>query len=214
MASIHKRGGVWYIYYRVDGHKVRRRVSRSKKIAQLALSDVIVKLEKKQLGFAPPPKKHTKPLDEFLEEYRKYSETNHRDATVVRYGAIIDNFTEFLKERPEGDRDVAPALGERPHLPLGHRAAADHHDLLALQVQQKREVAHSIPHVALDPDCTRNSRTRPGNGAVWRSGGNRRRCCTGSVAVCDTVLGTSKIRVDAARRPPCPAAASQPQSRA
>jgi site-specific recombinase XerD len=101
MASIYKRGGVWYIYYRVDGHKVRRRVSRSKKIAQLALSDVIVKLEKKQLGFAPPPKKHAKPIAEFLEEYRKYSETNHRDATVVRYGAIIDNFTRFLEERPE-----------------------------------------------------------------------------------------------------------------
>lgn len=101
MASIYKRAGVWYIYYRVDGKRVRRRVSRSKKIAQLALSDVIVKLEKKQLGFAPPPKKHAKPIDEFLEEYRKYSETNHRDATTTRYKAIINNFKEFLGERPE-----------------------------------------------------------------------------------------------------------------
>jgi len=101
MASIYKRGSVWYIYYRVDGHKVRRRVSRSKKIAQLALSDVIVKLEKKQLGFSPPPKKHAKPLDEFLEEYRKYSDTNHRDATVIRYKAIVDNFMGFLSEYPD-----------------------------------------------------------------------------------------------------------------
>jgi len=65
-------------------------------VAELALADITVKLEKKEAGFVPPTKKKDKGIGEFFREFEKYSGTNHRPNTVRRYQAIVDNFKAFL----------------------------------------------------------------------------------------------------------------------
>lgn len=52
-----KNGTYWYLDYAVDGRRIRKRVGKSKKLAQLALADVQVKLERKELGFQSKDKK-------------------------------------------------------------------------------------------------------------------------------------------------------------
>ena len=37
-----KKGAIWYLDYAVDGKRVRKRVGRSKKLAELALADTQV----------------------------------------------------------------------------------------------------------------------------------------------------------------------------
>ena len=46
MATIYKRGGKWYLNYSLNGKRVRKSVSRSKKIAKLALAQTEVNIGK------------------------------------------------------------------------------------------------------------------------------------------------------------------------
>src|SRR3989304_2254736 len=94
MGSIYQRKNVYYIDYRLGGRRVRRRVGPSKRIAELALKDVEVKIAKKELGF--PVEEQDPTLKEFFTEYMKFCETNHSRATNERYRAIIDNFLSYL----------------------------------------------------------------------------------------------------------------------
>lgn len=100
MPGIYKRGSVYYLYYRLDGRRIRKRIGTSKKIAELALADVTVKIEKRQIGFSDPPKKRDHEIGAFFDEFKKFSQANHRPNTVRRYQAITDNFTAFLKTQP------------------------------------------------------------------------------------------------------------------
>ena len=188
MASIYKRGKVWYIYYRVDGKRIRRRVGTSKKVAQLALSDVVVKLEKKQLGFVPPPKKQSKPIKDFLAEYENYSETNHRPATVVRYAAIMDNFEDFLDDHPEVITlsDLSGKLFEEykthrrrtPTTANGHKKGEARKGVVPGEVQQL-----ALPHAGVEQreedGSLADQQTSPGSALVlqrsWCSRGRSSR---------------------------------------
>ena len=49
MARIYKRGQSWYIDVRVKGQRFRKKVGTSKKIAELALSDAVVKIEREDV---------------------------------------------------------------------------------------------------------------------------------------------------------------------
>ena len=40
MASIYKRGKVWYVDYRVGGRRIRNKVGTSKKVAELTLKNI------------------------------------------------------------------------------------------------------------------------------------------------------------------------------
>jgi len=51
MASIYKRGGVWYLSFYLDGRRIRKRVGRSKRIAELARQETEVKLAKNEIGW-------------------------------------------------------------------------------------------------------------------------------------------------------------------
>lgn len=64
-----KKGSRWYLDYQVDGRRVRKRVGKSKRIAELALADMEVKLDRRELGLAPADKK----LDELIAEYLRHS---------------------------------------------------------------------------------------------------------------------------------------------
>jgi len=95
MGSIFKRGKVWYLDIRVNGHRIRKRVGSSKKIAELALRDSEVKAARQEFGFAQ--KDIT--IDKFIEQYLDYSRANHRESTSNRYRAVLDHFTTFLRNK-------------------------------------------------------------------------------------------------------------------
>jgi len=96
MGSIYKRRGSWYVDTRLQGRRYRKRVGKSKHLAELALKDLELKAERNQLGFL---ERKEIPLSAFLDEFRTYSQANHRPATVARYKAVVQNFSQFVQER-------------------------------------------------------------------------------------------------------------------
>ncbi len=88
MARIYKRDRVWYLDIRVSGWRIRKRIGTSKKIAQLALQDAVVKAERQEFGFA----KKDISIPKFIEQFLEYSAANHRSATTNRYRAVTDHF--------------------------------------------------------------------------------------------------------------------------
>lgn len=88
-----KKGVYWYLDYAVDGRRLRKRVGRSKKLADLALADIQVKLERKELGFQAKDKG----LAAFIEEYLAYSKSNKARQSYERDTFIIKNFTGFIQ---------------------------------------------------------------------------------------------------------------------
>jgi len=95
MASIYKRGRVWYISYYINGKRVRKRVGTSKKLAELARKEVEVKIAKGELGWEEV-KDPT--FQDFQEKYLAYLKTNTRPRTYIRYRNALDHFTDFLEE--------------------------------------------------------------------------------------------------------------------
>jgi len=96
VATIYKREGVYYIDYRVDGKRIRKRIGRSKQIAELALKDIEVQIAKGEIGFV----QEDRSIFDFLKQYLEFSKTNHSPATYNRYRAIIDHFQRFLDQHP------------------------------------------------------------------------------------------------------------------
>lgn len=96
MATLRYRGGTYFIDYRVNGRRIRKAVGPSKKIAELALKDLEVKLAKNEIGFITKDADLSKLFQEFL----VYSRTNHSPNSQKRYGAIIRNFETFLEGYP------------------------------------------------------------------------------------------------------------------
>jgi len=92
MGTVYKRGKNWYLDIRVKGRRIRKKVGRSKKVADLALKDAEVKVAKEEYGFA----RNDISLDKFFGRFLEYSRANHRETTTSRYRAVIDHFNEFL----------------------------------------------------------------------------------------------------------------------
>jgi len=93
MATLRERKGVYFADYRMNGRRFRKKLSRSKRIAELALKDIEVKIAKGKLGF----ESKDSDLEKLFEEYLTYSRTNHSPASQKRYKAILDNFKGFQK---------------------------------------------------------------------------------------------------------------------
>lgn len=110
MARIYQRtgnkGAHWYIDYAVDGRRVRKCVGHSKKLAELALADVRVKIERKELGFQTKDKN----LEGFIAEYLDYAKTNKSHGSYVRNEIVLRTFKEFAKV--ERLRGITPQLIE------------------------------------------------------------------------------------------------------
>jgi site-specific recombinase XerD len=94
MGSVYKRGNIWYIDYRANGKRLRRRIGKSKRLAELALKDAEVKTERGELGFEIKRIN----IDAFLKQVTEYSTTNHSPNTIKRYSAVIAHFKAFLKD--------------------------------------------------------------------------------------------------------------------
>ena len=96
MARIYQRAGkngsIWYLDYLVDGRRVRRRVGTSKRLAELALADVKVKIERKELGFTTKDRK----LAHFIQEYLEYAKSNKAPKSYLRDIEVLKHFTGII----------------------------------------------------------------------------------------------------------------------
>ncbi len=95
MASIYKRGGLWYLSYYVDGRRVRKRVGKSKRIAKLARQEMEVKLAKNEIGWVEIEEVR---FDEFKKKYLEYLKANNRVSTYLRYKNALQHFENFLQK--------------------------------------------------------------------------------------------------------------------
>lgn len=96
MASLRFRKGKYFVDYRVNGKRMRKFVGGSKRLAELALKDIEVKLVKGELGFEM--KDHE--LGKLFEEFLAYSKANNAPGTYQRYRSILDHVKAFLQEKP------------------------------------------------------------------------------------------------------------------
>lgn len=96
MATLRKKSNTYFIDYRINGRRLRKAVGRSKKIAELALKDLEVKLAKNDLGFL----KADQLFEKLLTDFKAYCQTNLAPSTRNRYYSILDNFLRFLSQSP------------------------------------------------------------------------------------------------------------------
>ena len=101
MGAIYKRKGIWYVDLRVNGQRVRKKAGKSKNLAELLLKDLEIKTQRNQLGFL---ERREIALDDFVQEFLKYSQANHRSPTTARYGAALANFQRFIKQETKVKR--------------------------------------------------------------------------------------------------------------
>lgn len=94
MGVIRKRGKNYVVDYRLHGRRVWKSVGPSKKLAELYLKDVEVKIARGELGFDQKDAR----FSDLLSEYQAYCKTNLAPGTRKRYGSIIDNFNRFLSK--------------------------------------------------------------------------------------------------------------------
>ncbi len=95
MAFIYKRGGGWYLSYYLDGRRIRKRVGKSKRIAELARQETEIKLAKNQIGWVEVKEVR---FDEFKREYLGYLKANNRASTYLRYKKALHHFECFIQE--------------------------------------------------------------------------------------------------------------------
>jgi site-specific recombinase XerD len=92
MATLRNKGGRYFVDYRVNGQRVRKAIGKSKRIAELALKDIEVKIERQDIGFV----ERDCELSKLFEEFKTYGSIHHSPSSQKRYKAIIDNFKSFL----------------------------------------------------------------------------------------------------------------------
>jgi len=92
MGTVFKRNKHWYISYCYNGKRYKKSVAPSKKLAELALSEIEIKIAKGELGFLPKDSD----LEKLFNEFSEYSKTNHAPSSVKRYRAVLDHFKGFL----------------------------------------------------------------------------------------------------------------------
>jgi len=94
MGVTYERDGVHYVDLYVQGRRIRKKAGKSKKLAELLLKDLELKAERGQLGFLDRKEISIK---DFFEEFRQYSQANHRPASQARYRAVVQNFQRFIQ---------------------------------------------------------------------------------------------------------------------
>jgi integrase len=141
-----KKGTHWFLDYTVDGHRVRKRVGKSKKLAQLALADVQVKIERKELGFQTKDKN----LTGFIAEYLDYAKTNKSHGSYVRNEIVLRTFKGFAQvERLLG---ITPQLIEsykKFRLEGGTKASTINTELNTIKAALNRAIA--LGYLARNP---------------------------------------------------------------
>ena len=88
MGTVYKRGNKYYINVTADGKRIRKPIGKSKRLAELALKDLELKIMRKELDLDTPDSS----LQALFEGFTSYSHTNHAPASYKRYQNVISNF--------------------------------------------------------------------------------------------------------------------------
>ncbi len=91
----HKHGRTWYVGYYLDGRFVRKRIGRSKTLAEKARGDIEAKLERGEAGLL----NRDYPIRKFFAEYLRRTETRQAPSYHRRNELVIRNFTRFLDRK-------------------------------------------------------------------------------------------------------------------
>jgi len=94
MARVYKRKDIWYVDYQYKDRRFRKRIGKSRKMAEFALKDIEVKITKDELGIL----KRKVKVERFIAEYLAYIKVNKRGKTANRYREIIEHFRKFVQE--------------------------------------------------------------------------------------------------------------------
>lgn len=86
------RGKTWYVGYRVDGKLVRKRIGRSKSLAETAKGDIQARIERGEAGLL----KKDYPIRRFFDEYLQRTKGKQSVSYHGRNDIVIRNFTRFL----------------------------------------------------------------------------------------------------------------------
>jgi len=96
--GVFKKGDNWYIDYYVKGHRKRKKIGHSKKLALQVLKDVQIKITKGEyLGIYEDKKIH---FDKYGQQYLDYSKVNKAWSTYKkRDWTNINHLTSFFKNK-------------------------------------------------------------------------------------------------------------------
>jgi len=94
-ARKNKRGKTWYVGYYVNGRFLRKRVGRSKAIAEKARGDIEAKVERGEAGLL----NRDYPILSFFDEYLRRTETSHSASYHSRNERVIRQFKRFLQTK-------------------------------------------------------------------------------------------------------------------
>ena len=128
---------------RASRRRIRRRVGTSKKIAELALQDAVVKAKREEFGLA----KKDISVSRFMEQFLECSAANHRPATTNRYRAVTDHFKAFLGDKRLDISFVSQVTGEIIGQHIVHRKG----EWVNPNGSDQDEVAGEV-----DPDCSQS----------------------------------------------------------
>lgn len=92
---IYQRGEIWYIDYIFQGKRFRKRIGKSRKVAELTLKDIEVKIAKREhLGIQETSKIL---FDNYAEEYLKFAKTNKSEKSYTLNITNIKALNQFFK---------------------------------------------------------------------------------------------------------------------
>ena len=94
-ARKNQRGKTWYVGYYVNGKFLRKRVGRSKVIAEKARGDIEAKVERGEAGLL----NRDYPILRFFDEYLRRTEANHSSSYHSRNKRVIGQFKRFLQAK-------------------------------------------------------------------------------------------------------------------
>lgn len=112
MGTIRKRGKTWCIDYRLDGKRTVKAIGYSKRIAELALADIQIKIAKRRTDLFTIDKK----LSEYIPQFLSYIHVHSKPLTTRRYKQVIEhlsNFLDTLEDPPAKLSQVTPPLIEQ-----------------------------------------------------------------------------------------------------
>src|SRR5689334_12326432 len=93
MATLYKRGRIWYIDYRYKGKRYQKRLGPSRDLAERAKIDLEYKIANDRLGLF---QKEIKLLD-LVAQFGKQVEVNVSQNTKVRYREVLRHFKKFIE---------------------------------------------------------------------------------------------------------------------
>jgi integrase len=96
-ARKYRRSRTWYVGYYVDGKLVRKKIGRSKTIAEKARGDIEARIERGEAGLL----NRDYPIHKFFQQYLERTKTRHSASYHDRNRRVIRQFERFLDaERP------------------------------------------------------------------------------------------------------------------